>query len=155
MSQPTLQPPGPVLVTGANGYVASWLVKRLLERGFDVHATVRDPHDPEKTGHLSEIADDCPGRLSFFRADLLDPDAFDRPMAHCDLVFHTASPLIVRDVDDPVRDLIEPATRGTRSVLEAANRTPSVRHRRLPARKWIPEATSTGRPTIAATSCGR
>ena len=24
----------PVLVTGANGYVASWLVKKLLEEGF-------------------------------------------------------------------------------------------------------------------------
>jgi len=118
---------GPVLVTGANGYVASWLVRRLLERGFDVHATVRDPRDPGKTGHLNAIARDSPGRLSFFRADLLDPGGFDRPMEDCGLVFHTASPLIVRDVDDPVRDLIEPATLGTRHVLDAANRTPSVR----------------------------
>lgn len=30
-------------VTGATGYVGSWLVKTLLERGFRVHATVRDP----------------------------------------------------------------------------------------------------------------
>ena len=119
--------PGPVLVTGANGYVASWLVKRLLERGFDVHATVRDPGDPGKTDHLRAIAEDCPGALSLFRADLLDPDGFDRAMSGCTLVFHTASPLIVRDVRDPVRDLVEPATRGTRNVLEAANRTPSVR----------------------------
>ena len=34
--------PGPVLVTGGNGYVASRVVKRLLEPGLDVHATVRD-----------------------------------------------------------------------------------------------------------------
>ena len=33
----------------------------------------------------------------------------------------------MRDVDDPVRDLIEPATQGTRHVLDAARRTPSVR----------------------------
>jgi nucleoside-diphosphate-sugar epimerase len=117
----------PVLVTGGNGYVASWLVKRLLEHGFDVHATVRDPHDPRKTAHLNAIAHDCPGALTLFRADLLDPAAFDHPMADCSLVFHTASPLIVRDVEDPLRDLIEPATAGTRNVLEAANRTPSVR----------------------------
>jgi len=117
----------PVLVTGANGYVASWLVKRLLERGFDVHATVRDPRDPRKTGHLEAIAHGCPGTLSLFRADLLDPHGFDRAMAGCQLVFHTASPLIVRNVEDPQRDLVEPATRGTRNVLEAANRTPSVR----------------------------
>ncbi|WP_420616193.1 NAD-dependent epimerase/dehydratase family protein [Candidatus Palauibacter sp.] len=120
------RPRGPVLVTGANGYVASWLVKRLLELGIDVHGTVRDPRDPARTGHLRTIARGRPGTLSLFRADLLDPDGFDRAMAGCPLVFHTASPLIVRDVDDPLRDLIEPATRGTRHVLEAAGRTGAV-----------------------------
>ena len=40
MTDRTLGPPGPVLVTGGNGYVASWLVKRLLGLGHDVHATV-------------------------------------------------------------------------------------------------------------------
>ena len=34
----------------------------------------------------------------------------------------------MRGVEDPVPELIEPATRGTCNVLEAANRTPSVRH---------------------------
>ncbi len=127
MPDPVLRPPGPALVTGGNGYVASWLVKRLLDRGFDVHATVRDPRDPAKTAHLEAIARISPGTLTLFRADLLDPDGFDQAMAGCGLVFHTASPLIVRAVDDPVRDLVEPATRGTQSVLEAANRTASVR----------------------------
>ena len=32
-----------VCVTGGGGYVASWLVKLLLSRGYAVHATVRDP----------------------------------------------------------------------------------------------------------------
>jgi NADPH:quinone reductase-like Zn-dependent oxidoreductase len=32
-----------VCVTGAGGYIASWLVKLLLSRGYAVHATVRDP----------------------------------------------------------------------------------------------------------------
>ncbi len=127
MPCPKAHPPGPVLVTGANGYVASWLVKRLLERGFDVHGTVRDPLNPTKTEHLEGIAEGCPGSLSLFRADLLDPDGFDRAMTGCELVFHTASPLIVRDVEEPLRELIEPATAGTSNVLRAANRTPSVR----------------------------
>lgn len=127
MTDLALQPPGPVLVTGANGYIASWLVKGLLERGFDVHATVRDPRDPEKTNHLGAIARGCPGTLSLFRADLLDPTGFDRAAANSTLVFHTASPLIVRNVEDPKRDLVEPATQGTMHVLDAVNRTPSVR----------------------------
>ncbi|MBW2562056.1 MAG: NAD-dependent epimerase/dehydratase family protein, partial [Deltaproteobacteria bacterium] len=32
----------PVLVTGGTGYVASWIIKMLLEEGITVHATVRD-----------------------------------------------------------------------------------------------------------------
>ena len=42
-----------ILVTGANGYVASWLVKRLLEEGHTVHATVRNPENQEKIIKLS------------------------------------------------------------------------------------------------------
>lgn len=29
-------------VTGASGYIGSWLVNSLLERGYTVHATLRD-----------------------------------------------------------------------------------------------------------------
>ena len=32
-----------VCVTGASGYIASWLVKFLLQRGYTVKASVRDP----------------------------------------------------------------------------------------------------------------
>ena len=32
-----------VCVTGASGYIASWLVKLLLQHGYTVKATVRDP----------------------------------------------------------------------------------------------------------------
>ena len=30
-------------VTGATGYIGSWLVNTLLQRGYMVHATLRDP----------------------------------------------------------------------------------------------------------------
>lgn len=32
-----------VCVTGAGGYIASWIVKSLLERGYTVKGTVRNP----------------------------------------------------------------------------------------------------------------
>lgn len=32
-----------VCVTGASGFIASWVVKLLLQRGYTVRATVRDP----------------------------------------------------------------------------------------------------------------
>ncbi|KAL5201572.1 hypothetical protein ABZP36_035926 [Zizania latifolia] len=36
-------PPRRVCVTGAGGFIGSWLVKLLLSRGYAVHGTVRDP----------------------------------------------------------------------------------------------------------------
>ena len=38
---PAIQPPAKVLVTGANGYLASWVVLTLLQRGYDVRGAVR------------------------------------------------------------------------------------------------------------------
>lgn len=32
-----------VCITGAAGFIGSWLVMRLLEQGYFVRATVRDP----------------------------------------------------------------------------------------------------------------
>ena len=102
----------PVLVTGANGYVASWLVKRLLEEGFTVHAAVRSPDNKDKVGHLTELANKSPGSLVFFQADLLTPGAYTVAMQDCEVVFHTVSPFTL-DVTDPQKELIEPAVEGT------------------------------------------
>lgn len=116
----------PVLVTGGNGYIASWLVKYLLDDGIDVHATVRNPSDNSKVGHLSRIAESAPGALTLFEADLLDDGAFDEAMAGCQLVFHTASPFAIFRIKDAQRQLVDPAVNGTRNVLESANRVESV-----------------------------
>ena len=36
-----VQPPARVLVSGATGYIAAWVVQNLLERGYAVRGTVR------------------------------------------------------------------------------------------------------------------
>ncbi|KAI9076918.1 hypothetical protein K1719_011168 [Acacia pycnantha] len=53
-----------VCVTGASGFIASWLVKLLLLRGYTVKGTVRDPNDSVKA------------------------------VAGCEGVFHAASPVL-------------------------------------------------------------
>lgn len=117
----------PILVTGGNGYIASWIVKYLLEDGLTVHATVRDPSNPAKVGHLQALAEQSPGTLKLFAADLLQEGSFDPAMQGCELVMHTASPFVVKGITDPQRQLVDPAVNGTLNVLAAANRCDSVK----------------------------
>lgn len=51
-------PPAKVLVTGANGYIAIWVVRLLLEQGYSVRGTVRSA---EKGKYLTEYF----GKLGF------------------------------------------------------------------------------------------
>ena len=53
----------PVLVTGANGYIGSWITKELLENNYTVHATVRDISNKDKINHLLEISSKSNGKL--------------------------------------------------------------------------------------------
>jgi len=116
----------PVLVTGANGYVASWLVKQLLEDGITVHAAVRDPSNEEKIAHLKELALKAKGDIKFFKSDLLEKGSYEKAMQGCELIYHTASPFI-SDYKDAQKELIEPAQSGTANVLESANQVESVK----------------------------
>ncbi len=116
----------PVLVTGANGYVASWLVKKLLDEGITVHAAVRDPSNEKKIKHLKELADNSKGTIKFFKGDLLDQGSYKLAMEGCELVYHTASPFTT-DVKDPQKELVDPAVKGTENVLVSANEVTSVK----------------------------
>lgn len=110
-----------VCVTGAAGFVASWLVADLLRKGNRVRGTVRDRR---RADHVTAL----PGadqRLELVEADLLTAGAFDRAVAGCSTVFHTASPYVV-DVADPQRDLVDPAVRGTLNVLSACQRMSGI-----------------------------
>lgn len=121
----TIDTSKPVMVTGATGFVAGWVVKGLLEAGATVHAPVRNPDNADKVKHLLEIAREAPGELKLFKADLLADGSYAEAMEGCGVVFHTASPFTI-DVKDPQKELIDPAVNGTRNVLEQANKTGSV-----------------------------
>ena len=115
----------PVMVTGATGYLGSWVTKGLLDAGITVRAAVRDPQNTNKVAHLNRMAEQTPGTLRLFAGDLLQPGSYDEAMEGCAIVIHTASP-ILHSTDDPQHDLIEPALEGTRNVLAGVERTPSV-----------------------------
>lgn len=114
------------MVTGANGYVASWLVKKLLDEGITVHAAVRNPQNEKKIAHLKAAAEKAAGDIKFFASDLLKSGSYEEAMEGCELVYHTASPFTI-EVKDPQKELIQPAENGTANVLNSAKKVESVK----------------------------
>ncbi|XP_071720418.1 cinnamoyl-CoA reductase 1 [Rutidosis leptorrhynchoides] len=108
-----------VCVTGASGFIGSWLVNLLLNRGYTVNATVKDLKDEKETKHL-EALEGAESRLRLFQIDLLDYDSIAAAVNGASGVFHLASPCIVDQVHDPDKQLLEPALKGTNNVLTAA-----------------------------------
>ncbi|KAH7679257.1 Cinnamyl-alcohol dehydrogenase protein [Dioscorea alata] len=114
-----------VCVTGASGFIASWLVKLLLDRGYTVKATVRDLGDPKRTEHLRAL-DGASERLQLFKANLLEEGSFDAAFDGCECVFHTASPCFY-DTKDPQAELLDPAVNGTLNVLGSCAKISSIK----------------------------
>ncbi|KAL6655322.1 hypothetical protein ACP70R_006148 [Stipagrostis hirtigluma subsp. patula] len=109
-------PPPRVCVTGGGGFIASWLVKLLLSRGYAVHATLRDPSDP-KNAHLKEL-EKAPENLHLFKADVLDYDALTHAVEGCEGVFHLATPVPEDKIVDPEAEVLKTAVKGTVNVLK-------------------------------------
>nr|AEO13438.1 cinnamoyl-CoA reductase [Ginkgo biloba] len=101
-----------VCVTGAGGFIGSWLVKLLLIKGYSVNAAVRNPDD-EKYEHLRKL-EGAKERLVLVKADILHYESLLSAIYGCQGVFHMACLL----TDDP-KQVIEPAVKGTENVLEA------------------------------------
>ncbi|CAL4984876.1 unnamed protein product [Urochloa decumbens] len=106
-----------VCVTGGGGFIASWLVKLLLSRGYAVHATVRNPDDP-KNAFLMNL-DGAADNLRLFRADVLDIDSLAAAFAGCEGVFHMASPVPGEKIADPEEEMMAPTVKGTVNVFDA------------------------------------
>ncbi|KAF8999630.1 hypothetical protein BDQ17DRAFT_1308413 [Cyathus striatus] len=121
---PIITSPSKVLVSGANGYVAIWVVRTLLERGHSVRGTVRSA---SKGKYLEEYFKSYGDKFELVVVeDITTPGAFDEAVKGVDFIEHTASPFHL-DVDDP-EELYRPAIRGTVGILESALKNgPSIK----------------------------
>lgn len=108
---------GKVCVTGAGGFLASWVVDLLLSKDYFVHGTVRDP-DNEKYSHLKKL-EKAGDKLKLVKADLLDYPSLQSAIAGCIGVFHVASPVPSSSVPNPEVEVMAPAVDGTLNVLKA------------------------------------
>jgi len=101
----------PVLVSGANGFVGSAVVRALLRHGYPVHALARPSSD---TANLAGLD------VEIVRGDLLDPPSLERALQGCEGLFHVAADyrLWARDP----REIHKANVRGTHNILLAARR---------------------------------
>ncbi|PIA39722.1 hypothetical protein AQUCO_02600283v1 [Aquilegia coerulea] len=113
-------------VTGGTGFIAAYIVKALLEKGYKVRATVRNPGDVEKVGFLLEM-NGAKERLKLVKADLLEDGSFDDAVLGVDGVFHTASPVLVPHDNNIQATLIDPCIKGTINVLRACSKAKTVK----------------------------
>lgn len=113
-------------VTGGTGFIAAYLIKALLQKGYVVRTTVRDPDNAEKVGFLWEL-DGAKERLKIMKADLLVEGSFDDAIQGVDGVFHTASPVLVPYDDNIQKTLIDPCVNGTLNVLNSCKKAPTLK----------------------------
>jgi nucleoside-diphosphate-sugar epimerase len=104
-----------VLVTGGSGYIAGFLIQRLVADGWHVATTVRDPSREAATRAALDIHD---ARLTFHAATLEDDAGWAAAMAGCSHVAHVASPFPTGKVTDAM--LVPPARDGALRALRFA-----------------------------------
>ncbi|XP_042429113.1 anthocyanidin reductase ((2S)-flavan-3-ol-forming)-like [Zingiber officinale] len=107
-------------VTGGNGFLASALIRQLLEKGYAVNATVRDPGNEQKAGQLKQMQ--SLGTLTIFRADLEEEGSFDEAFNGCDYVFLVAAPVKIMS-ENPEEELIKPAIKGVLNMFKSCVKT--------------------------------
>jgi dihydroflavonol-4-reductase len=122
-------PARPVLVTGGSGYIAGFLIQRLLAEGCTVHTTVRSRSREASLRALlqanaqahapAHAPADIGERLHVFEADLTADAGWAEAAAGCGFVAHLASPL-PRGVPKHADELIVPARDGALRALRAA-----------------------------------
>jgi len=109
--------PAKVLVTGANGFVAVWVVQLLVERGYSVIGTVRSE---SKGTYLKEKFGD---NFEFAIVGGLEVGAFDEVVksVNPDAIIHVATPVSFDTSEEP-GPMIQTAIEGTLGVLQSAQR---------------------------------
>ncbi len=114
---------GLVLVTGASGYIAGFVIQALIADGWGVRGTVRNA---AKGDRLRAALGLSAAELPLVSTDLTADAGWDAAVAGCDYVQHIASPLPI-GVPKNDDELIVPARDGALRVLRAARERSSVR----------------------------
>lgn len=108
-----------VLVTGASGFLGSWLTEHLVERGADVSVLVKP--DCPRAECMKTFSD----KVTEIRGDLRSFDAINTAVKEKDMVFHLAAlTQVIYSIKNPA-ETMEVNFNGTINILEALRRSPT------------------------------
>lgn len=106
------------LVTGGAGFIGSYVVRELLQRGIEVTVL-----DNLSTGRQANL----PPEVRLVVADICDEDAARESTKDCDIVFHLAARVAVRSSFEFAFEDAQTNVAGTANVLRAAALSGSIK----------------------------
>lgn len=113
-----------VFITGATGFLGSWIVKYLVDAGAHVTVLIRDivpQSNLNRSGYINKV--------NIVRGGLENYQALERALGEyeIDTVFHVGAQTIVEIANRNPLSTFESNIKGTWSILEAVRRSPTVK----------------------------
>jgi dihydroflavonol-4-reductase len=97
-----------VVVTGANGFLGSWLLKKLHRENVETYALVRKGSDLSELGNYEG---------AFVQGDVTQRDTLEEAFHNAHTVFHLAGVVAYKPKDRPLMERVN--VEGTRNVIDA------------------------------------
>ena len=107
-----------ILVTGADGFIGSHLVERLIERGLSVRAFTYY-NSFNSWGWIDTFPDELRAKLEVFSGDIRDATCVREAVRDCDVVFHLAALIAIPYSYRSPESYVETNIRGTLNVVQA------------------------------------
>ncbi|MBL7909552.1 MAG: SDR family NAD(P)-dependent oxidoreductase [Bacteroidia bacterium] len=108
-----------VLVTGAEGFIGSHLVEKLLDEGFKVKAFVLY-NSFNSWGWLDTLPAEKLKMIEVFTGDIREPYGVKKAMENIDIVYHLAALIAIPYSYHSPESYVDTNIRGTLNVLQAA-----------------------------------
>lgn len=108
-----------VLVTGADGFIGSHLVEKLLEEGANVKAFVFY-NSFNSWGWLDSLSTEQLSKIEIFSGDIRDPNGVREAVKDCEIVFHLAALIAIPFSYHSPDSYIDTNVKGTLNIIQAA-----------------------------------
>ncbi|MEM4260511.1 MAG: NAD-dependent 4,6-dehydratase LegB [Candidatus Woesearchaeota archaeon] len=110
-----------ILVTGADGFIGSHLVERLVELGYNVKAFVFY-NSFNSWGWIDTFTRQLKDNIEIFTGDIRDPNGVYESMKNIDVVFHLAALIGIPFSYHSPDSYIDTNIKGTLNILQAARK---------------------------------